>query len=115
MNDEKWETLVEMAKRHFQDVTLKNEDLIKNTPEGEQVEGTQDILEFEHPSGDHFRLVRENRPAVLDKKQFFSHRMGDTARTEYKFSDTEFSHKLKVYKEADFDEWEEITLDSLGL
>ena len=115
MNDEKWEALVEMAKKNFLEVVLKNEDLIKNTPEGEKVEGTQDILEFEHSGGERYRLVRENRPAVLDKKQFFSHRMGDTARTEYKFSDTEFSHKLKVYKEVDMDEWEEITLDSLGL
>lgn len=114
MQDEKWEELIETAKKHFQNVSLTVEDLIKDTPEGEQVEGAQEILEFKNAGG-HFRVVRENRPVVLEKKQFFSHRMGDTARSEYKFSDTEFSHKLKVYKEVDFDEWEEMTLSSLGM
>ena len=114
MTDEKWEQLVQAAKNHFEDVSLASEDLIKDTPDGPQKEGTQDILEFEK-QGSRFRLVRENRPVVLEKKQFFSHRMGDTARTEYKFSDSEFSHKLKVYKEVGYDDWEEVTLDKLGM
>ena len=37
------------------------------------------------------------------------------AQTQYKFSETEFSHKLRVYKEEGFEEWDEITLDKLGL
>lgn len=114
MTDEKWEQLVQAAKNHFEDVSLNTEDLIKDTPDGPQKEGTQDILEFEK-QGERFRLVRENRPVVLEKKQFFSHRMGDTARTEYKLSDSEFSHKLKVYKEVGYDDWEEVTLDKLGI
>ena len=114
MNDEKWEQLVQAAKNHFEDVSLKTEELLRETQDGPQKEGTQDVLEFEK-NGERFRLVRENRPAVLEKKQFFSHRMGDTARTEYKLSDTEFSHKLRVYKELGYDDWEEVTLDKLGL
>ena len=114
MTDEKWEQLVQAAKNHFEDVSIKSEALLRDTPEGQQAEGTQDVLEFEKQGG-RFRLVRENRPAVLEKKQYFSHRMGDTARTEYKLSDTEFSHKLKVYKEVGYDDWEEVTLDKLGL
>lgn len=114
MTDEKWEQLVQAAKNHFEDVSLKTEEMFRETPEGPQKEGTKDILEFEK-AGERYRLVRENRPVVLEKKQYFSHRMGDTARTEYKFSDTEFSHKLKVYKEVAYDDWEEVTLDKLGL
>lgn len=114
MTDEKWEQLVEVAKRHFQNVSVKTEDLIAETPDGARKQGTQDVLMFEK-SKQRFKLVRENRPVVLEKKQYYSHRAGDSARTEYKFSDTEFSHKLKVYKEEDFDDWEEITLDKLGL
>lgn len=114
MTDEKWEQLVEVAKRHFQDASVKTEDLVTETPEGPQKQGTQDVLVFEK-SGQRFKLVRENRPVVLEKKQYYSHRAGDSARTEYKFSDTEFSHKLKVYKEAGFDDWDEITLDKLGI
>ncbi|MCX6796997.1 MAG: hypothetical protein NTX98_00770 [Candidatus Doudnabacteria bacterium] len=115
MTDEKWQQLVGMAKKNFSNVSLTAEDLIKATPEGEKKEGTQDVLIFTHPSGDKYKLVRENRPLVLEKKQHFSHRMGDTARTEYKLSDTEFSHRLKIYKEVGFDDWEEVTLDRLGL
>jgi len=115
MQDERWQQLVEMARTHFKNVRLSKEDIIVATEDGPQKRGTQDVLLFDHPSGDKYKLIRENRPVVLEKKQHFSHRMGDTARTEYKHSDTEFSHKLRVYKEVGFDEWDEITLDRLGL
>lgn len=115
MTDEKWEQLVEMVKQNFADVNLYKEDLIMETQDGPIVQGNKDVLEFEHKDGRRYRVVRENRPVVLEKKEHFSHRMGDTARMEYKHSQTEFSHKLKVYKEAGFDEWDEITLDKLGL
>ena len=45
----------------------------------------------------------------------YSHRQGDTAHSEYKLSETEFSHRIRVYKEEGFDDWEEVTLDKLGL
>ena len=113
MTDDKWQQLVEIAKKQFKNVQLSAEDLIVTTADGEQKRGTKDILVFENPMGK-FKLVRENKPVVLEKKEFFSHRAGDTARTEYKFSATEFFHKLLVYKEGDYDEWEEVTLDKLG-
>lgn len=115
MTDEKWEQLVDMTKKNFENVELFSEDLIVETGDGPQKQGTQDVLLFDHPSEDKYKLVRENRPVVLEKKEHYSHRAGDTARTEYKFSDTEFSHKLRVFKEVDFEEWEEVTLDRLGL
>lgn len=114
MQDERWQQLVEAAKKHFSDVTLTQEDLIADTEDGPQKRGTQDILIFKNLSG-RFKLVRENRPVVLEKKELFSHRAGQSAQTQYKFSETEFSHKLRVYKEEGFDDWEEITLDKLGL
>jgi hypothetical protein len=114
MTDDKWQEIVEMAKKNFRGVKLSSEDLILQKEEGPEKQGTQDILEFEHPNGDRYKLVRENRPVVLEKKELYSHRAGQSAQAQYKFSTTEFSHKLKVYKEVDF-EWEEITLNSLGL
>jgi len=42
---------------------------------------------------------------VLAKKELYSHRAGQSAQTEYKFSQTEFSHKLRVFKEIDFDDY----------
>lgn len=114
MIEEKWQELVETAKKHFKNVQLATEDLIMDTQDGPIKQGTQDILIFENPGGK-FKIVRENKPVVLDKKELYSHRAGQSAQTQYKFSETEFSHKLRVYKEMDFDEWEEITLDKLGL
>ncbi|HYV33250.1 MAG TPA: hypothetical protein VE973_00165 [Candidatus Limnocylindria bacterium] len=114
MQDEKWQQLVEAAQKHFKNVSLTLEDLIMDTQDGPIKSGTQDVLIFENPSG-RYRLIRENKPVVLEKKELYSHRAGQSAQTQYKFSETEFSHKLKVYKEVDFDEWEEVTLDKLGL
>lgn len=114
MTDEKWEQLVETANKHFKNVKLSNEDLIVDTPDGPQKQGNQDVLVFENPAG-RFKLVRENRPRILEKKELYSTRAGQAAQTIYKKSETEFSHKLRVYRAADFDEWEEITLDKLGL
>ena len=115
MQDEKWEQLVEAAKAHFKNAKLTREDLIMETPDGPQKQGTQDVLVFDHPSGTRYKLARENRPVVLEKKEMYSHRAGQAAQAQYKFSETEFSHRLRVFKEVDFDEWEEVTLDSLGL
>ncbi|HVY67375.1 MAG TPA: hypothetical protein VHA30_00545 [Patescibacteria group bacterium] len=114
MQDDKWQQLVETAQKHFPPAVLTREDLIAETPDGPLKQGTQDVLVFKNPAG-RFKLVRENRPVVLEKKELYSHRAGQSAQTQYKLSETEYSHKLKVYREADFDEWEEITLDSLGL
>lgn len=115
MIEEKWQQLVEVAQKNFKNVQVLLEDLVIETSDGPQKRGTQDVLIFDHPAGGRYKLVRENHPVVLEKKEHFSHRAGDTARTEYKFSDKEFSHKLRVYKETGFEEWEEVTLDNLGL
>src|SRR5580692_11821702 len=109
MEQEKWESLVETAKKHFKNVSLTHEDLIMDTQDGPVKQGTQDVLIFENAAG-RFKLARENKPVVLEKKELYSHRAGQSAQTQYKFSETEFSHKLKVYKEEDFDEWDEVTL-----
>lgn len=123
MQDDRWQQLAEAAQKHFKNVSLTLEDLIMETQDGPVKSGTQDVLIFENPAGpstalgtsSKFKLVRENKPVVLEKKELYSHRAGQSAQTQYKFSETEFSHKLKVYKEVDFEEWEEVTLDKLGL
>ena len=87
MIEEKWQELTETAKKHFKNVTLVNEDLIMDTQDGPVKQGTQDILIFENPAG-RFKVVRENKPVVLEKKEMFSHRAGQSAQTQYKFSET---------------------------
>ncbi|MFA5990958.1 MAG: hypothetical protein WC794_01775 [Candidatus Doudnabacteria bacterium] len=114
MQDDKWQDLVDTAQKHFKFVTLTKEDLVMDTQDGPVIQGTQDILIFTNPAGK-FKVIRENKPVVLEKKELFSHRAGQSAQAQYKFSETEFSHKIRVFKEIDFDEWDEITLDRLGL
>lgn len=111
MNDEKWEALIEQVKSKFGEIELWSEDLLVETGEGLAKQGTQDILEFGSELGN-IRIVRENKPVLLDKKMHFSHRQGDSARTEYVFSDSEFSHKIAVYREDDNGEWRKIDADA---
>ncbi|MEZ4180625.1 MAG: hypothetical protein R3B41_03920 [Candidatus Doudnabacteria bacterium] len=115
MQDERWQQFVELAKSQFEEVEVWTEDLVYQTEDGPQIQGTVDILEFEKSNGDRFRLERENRPVVLDKKMHFAKRASDTAQTEYVLSDSEYSHKIKVYQEDMSGEWEEVTLSDLGL
>lgn len=110
MTDEKWEQLVEHVTEEFSESEVRKEDADEEVDEDGV---TSNVLIFKAPHGK-FKLVRENRPVVLEKKMHYSHRPGDTARTEYKISDTEFSHKLFLYKQMD-GEWQEVSLDNLGL
>jgi hypothetical protein len=69
MTDDKWQEIVEMAQKNFRGAKLSHEDLIVQKEEGPEKQGTQDILEFEHPNGDRYKLIRENKPVVLEKKR----------------------------------------------
>jgi len=111
MNDEKWQLLIEQVKAKFGDVSLHTEDLLVETADGVVKQGTEDILEFENDIG-RFQIARENKPVLLDKKMHFSHRQGDSARTEYVFSENELSHKLVIYKEDQNGEWRKLDADA---
>jgi hypothetical protein len=113
MQNDKWEALKEELKRKFKVEEEGFEDLIVETADGEVKQGEVEFLVFESPIGK-IKLTRESRPVVLDKKEFYSHQQGKAARVEYKFSDTEFSHKIKAYKWNDFDDWKEIDAGSFG-
>lgn len=115
MTNERWEQFIELAKQQFSGVEVSTEDLVYQSEDGPQKQGTVDILEFEHKNGDRYRLERENKPKVLEKKMHYAKRATDTAQAEYVFSDTEFTHKLRVYKEGLSGDWEEISLTDLGL
>ncbi len=115
MNDQRWQMLVEHAKKNFRNVSLNTEDLTVKTAEGLVKSGTKDILEFTNQRGT-FQVVRETKPVVLDKKMHYSHRQGDSARTEYTFSDKEFTHHVRFYKEnlsGDFQELDSSDLAAL--
>jgi len=114
MQNDQWEVLKENIKSKFKFESESVEDILAETSDGLVKQGFAEILIFEGPLG-RMKLVRENRPVVLDKKFIYSHRAGQAARTEYKFSDTEFSHKLKAFKWSDDDdEWKEIDVSSFS-
>ncbi|OGE82766.1 MAG: hypothetical protein A3B10_01930 [Candidatus Doudnabacteria bacterium RIFCSPLOWO2_01_FULL_44_21] len=122
MQDEKWEALKEELNRKFKVEDSHLEDLIVETADGPIKQGKVEVLIFPTPLGK-IKLTRESKPVVLDKKVFYSHQQGKSARTEYKFSETEFSHKIKAYKwdpdasvgaGDDNDEWKEIDAGNFG-
>ena len=116
MTDERWEQLVALAKQKFEDVKVYTQAWELSETGQPTEEGSKDYLEFfNDKDGYRYRIVRENRPKVLDKKMHYSHRQGDTARVEYVTSDSELSHKITVYRELDDydDEWEEARLEDL--
>lgn len=114
MNNERWQQFIELAKEQFSNVEISTEDLVVHSADGPQVRGTKDVLLFSR-DGDYYKLERENKPLVLERTEHFAKRASDTARVDYKFSDTEFTHKLRVYKETDNGDWDEISTESLGL
>jgi hypothetical protein len=108
MQDEKWEPLKEELKRKFKVEEEGFEDLIVETGDGPVIQGKIEFMIFDSPIG-RVKLTRESRPVVLDKKFIYSHRAGQAGRTEYEFSSTEFSHKVKAYKWDDYnDQWKEM-------
>ncbi|MDQ3018886.1 MAG: hypothetical protein M3Q64_03380 [bacterium] len=113
MTNERWEQFIENAHNVFENVVVTSEDLLD--PTGEFAPGTADSAEFTLPGSGRYRVVRENKPVVLEKKMHYSHQQGATARSEYVLSDSEFSHKIKVFKQDEDDEWEEVRPESLGL
>lgn len=115
MTDERWEQFVDRAQKNFSNVQVKVEEWEEEYG-GQLASGKNDVLEFVLPDSDvRYRVVRENRPVILDKKQFYSHRAGDTARTEYVLSDSELTHKIKVFQEDEMGDWVEIRAEKLGL
>ena len=108
MDTDKWEALKEELKRKFKVEDEHFEDLTVPTADGDVIAGKVEVIIFESQIG-RVKLTRESKPVVLDKKMIYSHQQGKSARTEYTFSDTEFSHKIKAYKwDDDNDTWKEM-------
>jgi hypothetical protein len=114
MQDDKWEALKEELHRKFKVEDEHFEDLMMDSSDGLVKQGKVEILIFTTPMGK-IKLARESKPVVVDKKFIYSHRGGQAGRTEYQFSDTEFSHKIKAYKwDDDNDEWKEMDAGNFG-
>src|ERR1700741_3970300 len=105
MDIDRWQQVKESIKSKFQIEDEGTEDLMMDTQDGPVKQGVVEFLVAQTPMGK-IKLGWEKRPLVLDKRFHFSHRAGQAARTEYAFSDTEFTYKLHAYKWDDIeDEW----------
>jgi RNAse (barnase) inhibitor barstar len=114
MDIDKWEQLKESLKQKFGIEEEGVEDLTMGTKDGEIVKGSSNFLIMQTPMG-RVKLAFEKKPLVLNKKDVYSHRAGQDARTEYEFSDTEFTYKLKAYKWNDIDEtWDGIDAENFS-
>src|SRR3989344_3244067 len=114
MDTDRWEQIKENIRDKFKVTEEGTEDLTVPTSEGDVKSGQLEFLVAATPLGK-IKLAFESRPVVLDKKFIYSHRAGQAGRTEYQFSDTEFSHKIKAYKwDEDNEEWKEIDAAAFG-
>jgi hypothetical protein len=108
MDIDQWEQIKDNIKRKFKVVEEKTENVTAHAQDVEVKAGTADVLVCETPMG-RIKLSFESKPLVTDKKTIYSHRAGQAARTEYEFSQTEKTYKLRAYKWNDLEEeWDEI-------
>ncbi len=114
MDTDRWEQVKENIRNKFNVLSEGVEDLTVPTADGDVKNGKVEFLIAETPMGK-IKLAYESRPVVTDKKFIYSHRSGQAGRTEYQFSDKEFSHKIKAYKWNDEDDdWKEIDAAGFG-
>ena len=114
MSPEKWEEIKTTVKRNFSPEDEGVEDLLQETADGTVKQGEAEYVVFESPLG-RTKLQFQKKPRVEEKKYHFSHRGGDSARVEYKFSESEFVYTLKAYKWDDrADECKEIDPGAFG-
>lgn len=108
MTEEKWEEVKTNIKRQFEIEEEGTEDLEVETADGLIKQGEAEFVIFESPLG-RTKLQLQKKARLEDKKYHFSHRQGDSARVEYKFSETDTVLTMKAYKWDDaLDEWKEI-------
>jgi len=106
MLPEKWENLVDDIKDKFE--------VEKQDKEHLDEQGGTDIesIIFKSPVG-RVKLEFITKPVVLDKKTFYSQRIGSQTKVEYTYSDDEKSHKLVASKwDENQNDWTEIDGES---
>jgi len=114
MTPERWEEIKSTVKKQFSIEEEGVEDVTVQTGEGPVKQGEAEFVVFESVLGK-TKLQFQKKPKLEEKKYFFSHRAGDSARVEYKFSDADLVFALKAYKWDDVeDDWKEIEASSFA-
>lgn len=114
MTLERWEEIKTNVKRQSPDAEEGREDLLVDTADGQVKQGEAEYLIFQSPLG-RTKLQLQMKPRLEEKKFFFSHRQGDSARVEYKFSEHDLIYTLKAYRWNELDEsWQEFDSDAFS-
>ncbi len=107
MTEDKWIELLEQIDRKF---TMLDR-TIEDVPTGP---GEIETVVFEGPMGK-MKVERTVKPVVLDRKQRYSNRLGAGASTEYTYSETEKSDRVRLFRyDAKADDWIEIDAGAIG-
>ncbi len=93
MNDERWYDLIEQIRTKFK-VTRQEEQPPVHGP------GKIELIEFEGPGGP-MRLERVTRPVILERRSHYSKRIGGQTSEELVYSESEFSHRVTLYRWVD--------------
>lgn len=108
MTPDRWEQIKNTVKKQFPEALIGSEELFSESAEGKIAQGTAEYLVFESPIGK-TKLQLQKKPKLESKKYHYSHRQGDAARVEYKFSETDLVYFLKAYLWDEMsDDWREI-------
>ena len=106
MTEERWETIIGHIKDNFELVDLRTEEFSE-----EMGPGSVEIVEFKGPLG-LMKLERTTQPLILDKKVLGSRRIGSDSTIEYKYSDTEKTHRFTAFKRNEDDNgWLEMKME----
>jgi len=114
MSPDKWEEVKLSIAKNFSVEDRGTEDLLVETAEGTVKQGEAEFVVFESPLG-RTKLQLQKKPKLQSKEFHYSHRQGDSARVEYKFSEDEVVYTFKAYKWNDaMDDWKEIDSEAFG-
>jgi len=114
MNPSKWEKLVFLAEENFGiDKKEKQEIEVDELSNGEKIMGEEEIIEFKSPLGK-IRIEKISRPKVVDKKVLRAKRIGSNAVVDYVYSPDEKTVEMKIFKQAEDGEWQEISPEKMG-
>ncbi|MBI3948711.1 MAG: hypothetical protein HY321_22565 [Armatimonadetes bacterium] len=106
MDDERWETLIDLIDDRF---GIEKTEKTKTTREDGSPEWRESNTFVRN--GTRFKIERVTRPKVLDVKTFYARRHGGS-RTEAVYSETERSHTVRLYQWQNG--WEEVDLSQIS-
>lgn len=108
MNDERWYELKDKLKSRFGEVAESDNHEEHEDDVGHTMKSRTETLVFNSELGK-LKIERISRPKILDKKAHY-HKGAGVAKVEYIVSDTEYSHKINVYKMDEAGEWQPLDL-----